>query len=148
MYTLDLASGVVTRLTFSPEYDSAPSFSPDGLWLAYESYLDENLEIVIAPIDGGQPPIRLEVMGHTGSMADDGWYYVTGEVRNPHAFALKFPELVVTYYNAAHEVVRVEVDFAEVDPLEPGQSSAFEVILTDPPDGLMHYTLQTEAVEQ
>ena len=96
----------------------------------------------------GQSPIHLEVVGHTGSTADDGWYHVTGEVRNPHGFAVKFPELVVTYYNAAHEVVRVEVDFAEVDPLEPGQSSAFEVVLTDPPDDLMHYTLQTEAVEQ
>jgi hypothetical protein len=95
-----------------------------------------------------QPPIRLEVVGHSGSASDTGWYHVTGEVRNPHGFAIKFPEIVATYYNAAHKVVRVEVDFAQVDPLEPGQSSAFEVVLTDPPADLMHYTLQTEAVQQ
>ena len=95
-----------------------------------------------------QPPVRLEVLGHSGSAADGGWYHVTGEVRNPHGFTLKFPEIVATYYNAAHQVVRVEVDFAEVDPLEPGQSSRFEVVLTDPPDDLQHYTLQTEAVQQ
>ena len=95
-----------------------------------------------------QPAIRLEVTGHSGSAAESGWYHVTGEVRNPHGFAVKFPEIVATYYNATHEVVRVEVDFAEVDPLEPGQASAFEVVLTDPPADLQHYTLQTEAVQQ
>jgi hypothetical protein len=95
-----------------------------------------------------QPPIRLELMGHSGSAEDSGWYHVTGEVRNPHGFSVRFPEIVATYYNGAHEVVRVEVDFAQVDPLEPGQSSGFEVVLTDPPADLLHYTLQTEAVQQ
>ncbi len=95
-----------------------------------------------------QPPIRLELLGHSGSASDTGWYHVTGEVRNPHGFVVKFPEIVATYYNGAHEVVRVEVDFAQIDPLEPGQSSAFEVVLTDPPADLVHYTLQTEAVQQ
>jgi len=94
-----------------------------------------------------QPPIRLEIAGHSGSTADTGWYHVTGEVRNPHDFAIKFPEIVVTYYNATHDVVRVEVDFAKVDPLEPGQSAPFEVVLTDPPADLQHYALQTEAVQ-
>jgi TolB protein len=56
---LNLASGQITRLTTTADYDGAPSFSPDGLWLAYESYIDENLEIVIAPIDGSQDAIRL-----------------------------------------------------------------------------------------
>jgi hypothetical protein len=94
-----------------------------------------------------QPPIRLEITGHSGSVGDSGWYYVTGEVRNPHDFTVKFPEIVATYFSATHEVVRVEVDFAEVDPLEPGHSSPFEVVLTDPPADLQHYALQTEAVQ-
>ena len=94
-----------------------------------------------------QPPIRLEIAGHSGSASETGWYHVTGEVRNPHDFTIKFPEIVATYYNATHEVIRVEVDFAEVDPLEPGQSSPFEVVLTDPPADLQHYALQTEAVQ-
>ena len=94
-----------------------------------------------------QPPIRLELAGHSGSASESGWYHVTGEVRNPHDFATKFPEIVATYYNATHQVVRVEVDFAQLDPLEPGQASPFEVILTDPPADLQHYALQTEAVQ-
>ena len=94
-----------------------------------------------------QPPIRLEIASHSGSAADTGWYHVTGEVRNPHDFTIRFPEIVATYYNATHDVVRVEVDFAKVDPLEPGQSAPFEVVLTDPPADLQHYALQTEAVQ-
>ena len=94
-----------------------------------------------------QPPIRLEIASHSGSAADTGWYHVTGEVRNPHDFTIRFPEIVATYYNATHDIVRVEVDFAKVDPLEPGQSAPFEVVLTDPPADLQHYTLQTEAVQ-
>lgn len=63
LYWMDLTSGEVTQVTDTPEYDGSPSWSPDGLWLAYESYVpaadDGNLEIFIRPLDGSQPPIRL-----------------------------------------------------------------------------------------
>jgi hypothetical protein len=95
-----------------------------------------------------QPPVGLEVAGHSGSLGADGWYRVVGEVRNPHDFAVKFPEIVVTCYNGAHQVIRVEANLAQVNPLEPGQSSPFEVVLTDPPADLQHYALQAEAVQQ
>ncbi|HJW89657.1 MAG TPA: hypothetical protein VJ436_03340 [Anaerolineales bacterium] len=58
LYLLDLVSGGTTRLTDTPEYDGAPSWSPDGLFLAYETYA-ENLEIMIRPVDGSQPPFSL-----------------------------------------------------------------------------------------
>ncbi len=60
IYLLDLQSGDTVRLTDSPEYDAAPSWSPDGRWLAHETYIEENLEIVIRPVsDPTQTPIRL-----------------------------------------------------------------------------------------
>jgi hypothetical protein len=95
-----------------------------------------------------QTPIRLEIVGHAGAADGTGWYRVTGEVRNPHDFSVKFPEIVATYYNATHDVIRVEADFSDLDVLEPGQSSPFEVVLTDPPADLHHYALQTEGVQQ
>jgi hypothetical protein len=95
-----------------------------------------------------QAPIRLEITGHSGAADGTGWYRVTGEVRNPHDFAIKFPEIVATYYSATHDVLRVEANFSDLDVLEPGQSSPFEVVLTDPPADLHHYALQAEAVQQ
>jgi TolB protein len=50
MYLLDLASGGITRLTDTHEYEAAPSWSPDNQWLAYEAYLDNNLELIIQSV--------------------------------------------------------------------------------------------------
>jgi len=95
-----------------------------------------------------QPPILLEIVNHGGTPDSGGWYRIMGEVRNPHDFTVKFPEIMATFYNGAHEVVRVEVAFAQADPLAPGQTSPFEVVLTDPPADMRHYDLQTEAAQQ
>ncbi len=51
LYLMDLSSGELTRLTDTPEYEGAPSWSPDGSFIAYEAYRNENLEIVISPVD-------------------------------------------------------------------------------------------------
>ncbi len=59
IFILDLLSGEVTRLTDTPAYDGHPSWSPDGLWIAHDTYLDDNLEVVVRPVDGSQAPIRL-----------------------------------------------------------------------------------------
>lgn len=63
LYVMDLESGQTNRITYSPEYDGSPSWSPDGLWLVYESYTPgstgSDFEIFIRPIDGQQEPIRL-----------------------------------------------------------------------------------------
>ncbi len=60
IYLFDLESVTVTRLTDTLAYDDAPSWSPDGQWLAYQTYLDNNLEIVIhSVVDTASPAIRL-----------------------------------------------------------------------------------------
>jgi TolB protein len=60
LYTLDLVNGKVNRLTDTLAYDGSPSWSPDGLWIIYETYLDDNLEIMVQSVeDAQQSPIRL-----------------------------------------------------------------------------------------
>jgi len=59
IHLLDLSRGEITLLTDSPDYEASPSWSPDGLWVAYEGYVVDNLEILIRPVDGSQDPIQL-----------------------------------------------------------------------------------------
>ncbi len=49
LYLLDLSSGEVTQLTHTPQYEGAPTWSPDGSFLAFESYDEDNLNIVVGP---------------------------------------------------------------------------------------------------
>ncbi len=60
LYLLDLASGGILRLTDTPEYDAAPSWSPDGAYIAYESYMNGNLDIFLHSVTNPrQAPIQL-----------------------------------------------------------------------------------------
>jgi TolB protein len=51
LYTLELGTGTLTQLTDTPQYEGAPAWSPDGSFLVYETYLNDNLEIVVGPAD-------------------------------------------------------------------------------------------------
>src|SRR4026209_491685 len=51
LYILDMTSGKFTQLTDTTDYEGAPTWSPDGSFLAFESYVDDNLEIVVGPAD-------------------------------------------------------------------------------------------------
>ena len=59
LYLFNLEDGDTTRVTRTSEYDATPSWSPDGLWVAYECYVQESLEILISPLDGSQEPVQL-----------------------------------------------------------------------------------------
>jgi TolB protein len=75
LYILDLTNGKVDQLTNTPEYDGAPTWSPDGKWIAFESYLDENLEIQILSLDTNSQPIRLtesSASDHSPSWSPNG----------------------------------------------------------------------------
>jgi TolB protein len=59
IYVWELDSGEITALTDAPGYKAAPTWSPDGLWIAYERYYDTDLEITIQEAKPGADPIRL-----------------------------------------------------------------------------------------
>ncbi|MGD8405127.1 MAG: hypothetical protein PVJ21_15805 [Anaerolineales bacterium] len=76
LYILTLENGEIERVTNSPDYESAPSWSPDNQWLACEIYLEENLEIAIVSLTNGeQEPIPLTEepsADHSPAWAPDG----------------------------------------------------------------------------
>ena len=76
LYLLDLISGELTQLTDTPAYEGAPTWSPDGSFLAYEAYLEDNLEIVVGPAnDPAQDAVQLTTTtaaDHSPAWAPDG----------------------------------------------------------------------------
>ncbi|NWF65023.1 MAG: PD40 domain-containing protein [Chloroflexi bacterium] len=58
IYILDIASGLISRVTDAPGKDVSPSWSPNGQQLAFASFRDGNYEIYIVNSDGSHP-IRL-----------------------------------------------------------------------------------------
>jgi len=60
LYILDLASGQTRQITNTPTYEGAPSWSPDGAWLAAETMQNGNLEIAVFSTENLEaPPIPL-----------------------------------------------------------------------------------------
>jgi TolB protein len=50
IYLLDLQSGGTQRLTETEQFDSSPTWSPDLAWIAYTTYINDNLEIAISSL--------------------------------------------------------------------------------------------------
>src|SRR5688572_16937121 len=67
LYLLDLGSGETSQLTDTPEYEGAPTWSPDGAFMAFEIYGDDNLEIIVGPAEN---PLKDSIY-LTASLASD-----------------------------------------------------------------------------
>lgn len=59
IYVYDLDTEESTRMTFDLSYQDNPKWSNDGLWLVYESYQGNNLDIYAMPVNGSEAPIRI-----------------------------------------------------------------------------------------
>jgi TolB protein len=59
IYVYDLDTEDTIRMTFDLSYQDNPKWSNDGLWLVYESYQGNNLDIYAMPVDGSDAPIRI-----------------------------------------------------------------------------------------
>lgn len=56
IYVYDAALQSSTQVTFDLSFQGNPTWSHDGRWIAYENYVNDNLDIYALPIDGSQPP--------------------------------------------------------------------------------------------
>lgn len=71
LYLLELRTGEIRQLTYTPGYEGHPTWSPDGVWVAFEAYYDGDFDIRIIPIDAGQDPIQLT--NHPANDTDPTW---------------------------------------------------------------------------
>jgi len=71
LYLLELTSGVLRQLTTTPGYEGQPTWSPDGMWIAFEAYYDGDFDIRILPVEGNQAPVQLT--NHPASDTQPNW---------------------------------------------------------------------------
>ncbi len=59
LYLLDLATGSTRQLTQTAGFEASPTWSPDGVWIAFERYAGDDLDIWVLRVDGAGDPIQL-----------------------------------------------------------------------------------------
>lgn len=72
IYLLDLPTGKIVRVTSTSQYDGAPSWSPDGQWISYESYDGVNLNIMIQSVSDPTTP-AIQLTQNSGNNYSPAW---------------------------------------------------------------------------
>jgi Tol biopolymer transport system component/DNA-binding winged helix-turn-helix (wHTH) protein len=59
LFTIEVGSGVIRRLTDSPEDEAETRWSRDGRWIFYSSNKTGRFELYKMPAEGGAPPLQI-----------------------------------------------------------------------------------------
>jgi hypothetical protein len=145
----DAASQVVITDSTYTKLDivGAGEAAPFDLTLLEPPSSIDHYELQLEYATTDSSPVRVDIASHHGSVSDTGSYHVVGEVRNQNAFTVNFVKVVVTFYNAQHEVIRTEFSNTALDVLSPGQKAPFDVALLDPPADVDHYAVKAQAYQ-
>jgi dipeptidyl aminopeptidase/acylaminoacyl peptidase len=147
IYTLDLSSGQVTRLTTNKVAEGMPRFSPDSKWLAFTAP-DEfaelrNDKIYVAPAAGG--PLRKLLGGWDHSAGTPAWsadsqtlYFTEGLGVDQHVFSVSVADGKLTQLTREHGVV--------AGPGYDYESGAFLISFTDPAHPADYYVTKPENI--
>jgi TolB protein len=101
LYIYDTITNTTERKTVDLAFQSSPSWSPDDVWLVYESYLGNNLDVYIMAVDGSQPPQRLpgssDMPDFSPAWSSDGRYiaftsWMDGASQDIYVFSLDTQE--------------------------------------------------------
>jgi TolB protein len=114
VYTLNLLTGLEVQVSQADGYACAPTWSPDGLWLAYETLADGKLIILVhSATDRATPPMRLT--GRASNNFDPAW--------SPEGRKIAF----VTDRNGRLEIWLADLNVAEnrLNPLITSSEASF-----------------------
>ncbi len=129
LYLMDLLTGELRRLTDTPGFEGNPTWSPDGLWLAYEAHYGNDFNLWILPIDGSQPPVQLT--DHPAADLAPSWdpggrriAFVSERDGSPDIFLADLDKPVDRFTNLTHTA-----ELAEADPAfsPDGSQIAFSI---------------------
>ena len=87
-------------------------------------------EAVTSSVYSGSFP-SLTVYNDSGAIDPTfGWYRILGQVQNDGASRVTFVQPIATLYDAGGSVVDCDFTFVNSTDLDPGQTSAFEMLVT------------------
>ncbi|MBA3944096.1 MAG: hypothetical protein H0X37_05980 [Herpetosiphonaceae bacterium] len=69
---------------------------------------------------------------------------IVGEVENNTSSNVEFVKIVASLYNSSGGSIGSSLNYADLDILTPGQRAPFSILISSPPAGFDHYTLQTQ----
>lgn len=70
LWVADRDGSGARRLTTSPAEESDPCFSPDGTLIAFAASYEDNVDVYVIPVEGGQPR---RLTWHPGQDVPTGW---------------------------------------------------------------------------
>ncbi len=158
LYSIDLATRKLRRLTWDGAHSDHAAYSPDGRWLAYESTRGGNPSVYVMPAYGGTgrlvaaAPMRIALIGWRGrevpyveslaiehrdlSGAMDTATLLVHSM-DVHGRPIEFPGIRVASLDPA--LVRIE----SADPPSQGDSGTYKVRVTALADGLARIVATT-----
>jgi len=74
-----------------------------------------------------QPFEGLTILSQTASIDTSGYHNIVGEVKNNGASAATYVKIVSTYYNSAGKVIGTSFTYTELDTINVGAASPFEL---------------------
>lgn len=73
-----------------------------------------------------------------------GSLHLVGEVANNSQSTVEYVKLIVSYYSAGGALVATDYAYTEMDEMEPGETSPFDILTIDPPAGIERHELLVE----
>jgi hypothetical protein len=90
------------------------------------------------------PPPPLQIQGVTEYTDSIGALHLVGEVLNQSDQNMNFVKIIASFYDSADRIVATDFTYTELDTVEAGDSSPFEMIILNPPDTIDTYKLDVE----
>ncbi len=115
------------------------------MWRVAAAFVFVSFLVVVAssrsPVQADNGITLLSSSSFTDSI---GAYHVVGEVRNDTGQTIEFVNVVATYTDSAGNFLATADTYTTLEILSAGDVSPFDLLLTNPPAGIVQYSLQMQ----
>lgn len=72
-----------------------------------------------------------------------GDLHIIGQVQNNFTFPIQFVQITGTVYDSSHQLIATSDTYTDMDVMNPGAKSGFDILLTNVPTGASSYAVST-----